>query len=169
MKSLRLAVVAVFGMFLLAAGSVQADSQNICTNLSLSGFNNSSIFAGYRVTDVGASYHQCSAGSSSSCTACAGATFYPKNVGNYLCIPNNLFYSITSGCQSLISRGSGNCSTNNVPSTVCGSGFAAVMPACNWRTNDNPNQASWNWALTLNGNSISVDCSNSNYQGYTQD
>ncbi|HEX5719738.1 MAG TPA: hypothetical protein VF179_26520, partial [Thermoanaerobaculia bacterium] len=149
MRISRLAVVAVFGLFLLAAGGAQADSQNICAKLALSGFNNSSIIAGYRVTDVGASFHQCSAESSSNCSACAGATFYPKNVGNYLCIPSTFLYSITATCQSLLSSGSSNCSKNNVPSNVCGS-QATIKPVCNWRTNDNANEADWNWSLTWN-------------------
>ncbi|MEA2558953.1 MAG: hypothetical protein QOH06_457 [Acidobacteriota bacterium] len=167
MKISPLAVVAVFGLFLLAAGGAQADSQNICGKLTLSGFNNSSIIAGYRVTDVAASFHQCSAESSSNCSACAGAKSYPKNVGNYLCIPSTLVYAITANCQALLSSGSANCSKNNVPSTVCGS-QSTVEPVCNWRTNDNTNEADWNWSLTWSGNTVSVDCSNNNYQGYSQ-
>ncbi|HVG06922.1 MAG TPA: hypothetical protein VNM67_04400 [Thermoanaerobaculia bacterium] len=164
---MRISRLAVFGLFLLAAGGAQADSQNICGKLTLSGFNNSSIIAGYRVTDVSAAFHQCSAESSSHCSACAGATFYPKNVGNYLCIPSTFIYSITSGCQSLLSSGSSNCSKNNVPSTVCGS-QATVRPTCNWRTNDNKNEADWNWTVTANGSALVVDCSTNNYQGYSQ-
>ena len=167
MKRMRLAVVAVFGMFLLAAGGAQA-GQNICAKLSLVNFNNSSIIAGYRVTDAGAGYEQCSAGSSSGCSACNDATFYPKNVGNYLCIPNNLVYAITANCQAQINSGSSNCSKNNVTSPSCGDNVAVVEPACNWRTDDNKNEADWTWTLTWDGSTIAVDCSTNNYQGYSQ-
>jgi hypothetical protein len=160
-------VLVVLALLVLAAGGAHAGSQNICASLSLSGFNNSSIVAGYRVTDVGASFHSCSPGSSSSCSACAGATFQPKNVGNYLCLPSNMIYSISSSCQSLLSSGASNCKSNNVNGQVC-SGMSVVLPSCNWRTNDNDNQATWSWSLSLSGSTVVVNCSQSNYQGYQQ-
>jgi hypothetical protein len=166
MRALPKTVLMVFVLLVLAAGGAHAD-QNICTILSLTGFNNSSIVAGYRVTDVGALYHQCSTGSSSICSACAGATFNPKNVGNYLCLPSNVLYSISSSCQQLLHSGAGNCEQNIVEGSVC-SGMSSVMPVCNWRTNDNDNQATWTWSLSLNGSTVTVNCSNSNYQGYEQ-
>ena len=167
MREMRKVGPMVLGLFLLAAGVAHAGSQNICANLSLSNFNNSSIIAGYRVTDIGAAFHQCSPGSSNSCSACAGAKSYPKNVGNYLCLPSTLLYSISSSCQSLLSSGSGNCKKNNTQGAVC-KGQSVVMPACNWRTNDNENQTTWSWSLSLSGSTVVVDCSQSNYQGYQQ-
>lgn len=161
-----LSVVVSIVSFVFVAGTARA-SQNICAGLDLTGFNNSSITAGYRVTDVGASFHSCNAGSGSNCSACAGATFSPKNVGNYLCLPSNLIYSISSSCQSLLTSGASNCTTNNTNGSVC-SGQSAVMPACNWRTNDNSNTATWTWSLSLSGSTVVVNCSNSNYQGYEQ-
>ncbi len=165
-RRVGLSVVVSIVSFIFVAGTARA-GQNICANLSLTGFNNSSIVAGYRVTDVGASFHSCNTGSKSSCSACAGATFPPKNVGNYLCLPANLLYSISSSCQSLLASGEANCKANNTDGSVC-SGQSAVMPACNWRTNDNDNPATWTWSLSLNGSTVVVNCSNSNYQGYEQ-
>jgi hypothetical protein len=167
MKRLRLAVVAVFGMFLLAVGSLQADDQTICTNLTLNSFSNSIIRAGYRVTDVGANWHECTTTQSSNhCNVCAGAKSYPKNVGNYLCIPNELSYSITQNCKDLLNSGAPVCSKNNVSGTICGPFEVAVEPVCNWRTNENSTVA-WNWNLTWSDSSVSVDCSIVGYQGPT--
>ncbi|MEP7012278.1 MAG: hypothetical protein ABJC13_18300 [Acidobacteriota bacterium] len=166
MKSARWAGSLVLGLFLVG-GIANAGSQNICAKLFLNGFNNSSVTAGYRVTDVAASFHSCSAGSGSSCSACAGATFQPKNAGNYLCLPSNLLYSISPSCQTLITSGSSNCTANNTKDQVC-SGMSVVMPACNWRTNDNDNEADWTWSLSLNGSTVIVNCSTNNYQGYEQ-
>lgn len=166
MKRTHTARLLVLGWFLVG-GVAHAGSQNICANLTLTGFNNSSIVAGYRTTDVGAAYHYCDTGSTNSCAACASATFQPKNVGNYLCLPSNLLYTISSSCQTLLNSGSSDCSTNTTDGDVC-TGQSAVMPACNWRTEDNDTEAYWSWSLSLSGSTITVNCSNSNYQGYEQ-
>ena len=167
MKSLRLAVVAVFGMFLVAAGSLKAEDQSICTNLTLNSFSDN-IRAGYRVTDVGAAVHECMAASSNPCNVCAGAKSYPKNVGNYLCIPNDLSYTITENCKNLLNSGAPVCTKNNVSTAECGPFMVLIEPVCTWRTSENSTVA-WNWTLTWSNSSASVDCSYVNYQGPTQD
>ena len=149
------------------AGMAHAADQNIKANLTLSGFNSSSITAAFSSTDVFDSIHSCNAGSGSTCTAQNGYGTQPKNIGNVLCIPNNLTYAITASCQQLLAQGASQECHGNSQKSYCGSGFATVAPACNWRTNDNTNTVNWNWVLTLQGQGcvISVDCSNSNYQG----
>jgi hypothetical protein len=152
---------------LVFADPVHAADQIIKANLTLSGFNSSTIVTAFTTTDVFDSVHSCNAGSGSSCTAQNGYGSPPKNVGNVLCIPNNLTYAITASCQQLLSQGaSQNCNKNNLKS-YCNSSLATVAPACNWRTNDNRNEVNWNWRLTLQGQGcvINVDCSQSNYQG----
>jgi hypothetical protein len=154
-------------LLLAAAGAARAADQTIKANLTLTGFNSSTIVTAFTTTDVFDSTHSCNAGSGSSCTAQNGYGSPPKNVGNVLCIPNNLTYAITASCQQLLSQGaSQNCTKNNLKS-YCNSGLATVAPACNWRTNDNRNEVNWNWRLTLQGQGcvISVDCSQSNYRG----
>lgn len=154
-------------LLLAAAGPVRAADQNIKANLTLTGFNSSTIVTAFTTTDVFDSTHSCNAGSGSNCTAQNGYGSPPKNVGNVLCIPNNLTYAITATCQQLLSQGaSQGCDKNNLKS-YCNSGLATVAPACNWRTNNNKNDVNWNWKLTLQGQGcvISIDCSQSNYQG----
>jgi hypothetical protein len=167
MKSLHLAAVAVFGVFLLAAGSVRAD-QNICANLQLNNFINSTVIAGYRTSDIGAFEEECSAESSSSCSKCVIASASPKNVGNYLCLPSNFNYSLTANCTSLIQAGSSENCQKNSADDVC-DGQAVVEPICNYRTNDNTSEAGWTWTVTSTAsNTFSVDCTNNNYYQYSQ-
>jgi hypothetical protein len=152
---------------LALAGPAQAADQIIKSNLTLTGFNSSTIVAAFTTTDVFDGTHSCTTGSGSSCTAQNGYGSPPKNVGNVLCIPNNLTYAITASCQQVLSQGaSGNCDKNNLRS-YCKPGLATVAPACLWRTNNNRNEVNWNWKLSLQaqGCVISVDCSQSNYQG----
>jgi hypothetical protein len=159
-------------LVLIASAAVMAEparaaDQVIKANLTLNGFNSSSIIVGFTSTDVFDSRHSCNAGSGPSCTAQNGYGSPPKNIGNVLCIPNNLTYAISASCQQLLSQGaSQSCQGNNMKS-YCGSNAATVAPACNWRTNANKNTVNWNWVLTLQGQGcvITVDCSNSNYQG----
>ncbi|MCW5606247.1 MAG: hypothetical protein KIT18_17030 [Burkholderiales bacterium] len=166
MPTCRLAAAALAALVLSAAGAC-ADDQTIQSNLTLSGFNNSSITAAFKTTDVFDSIHSCSPGSSSSCTAQNSYGSPPKNVGNILCLPNNLVYSITSGCQAILTSGEGQDCKGNPIKGFCG-GNANVTASCAWRTNNNKNTVQWNWRLSYGTNgAITVDCSNSNYQGYT--
>ena len=43
----------------------------------------------------------------------------------------------------------------------------AVIPACDWRTNNNKDPVTWTWMLTWQqvGSVVVVDCTNNNYQG----
>jgi hypothetical protein len=164
MRDLHKAGLVVCGLLLLAAGAAHAGDQNICAKVSLSGFT-PNIVIGYRVTDLLANYHQCGTGSSSNCSTCAPAKSYPKNVGNYLCLPNGSTYSISQSCQALLNKGLGDCTNNIIKKNICGPFQATILPVCNWRTNNNINEADWNWSLTLNGSTVVVDCSQNNFLG----
>ena len=160
--------LAVVTLLLAVAGPAGAADQVIKANVTLTGFNSSNIEVAFTTTDVFDGVHSCKAGSGSSCTAQNGYGSPPKNVGNVLCIPNNLTYAISASCQQLLSQGaSQNCNKNNLKSYCNSSSTATIAPACNWRTNNNKNPVNWNWTLTLQaqGCVINVDCSQSNYQG----
>ena len=130
------------------AGPAAAADQTIRTHLTLSDFNNSSIKVAFKTTDAFDSVRTCNAGSGSSCSAQNGYGSPPKNVGNVLCIPDQLLFAITASCQQILSQGAGKCEKNNLSSWCPASGFATVAPACNWRTNDNKNAVSWSSSLT---------------------
>jgi len=143
-----------------------ADDQTIQAVLTLNGFNNSNISTAFKTTDVFDAVHSCSAGSTGGCTASNSYGSPPKNVGNILCLPSNLIYTVTSGCQAILTAGSTqNCKGNPIQGW-CGSN-ANVTASCAWRTNNNKNTTPWNWTLNFANGIITVDCSNSNYQGYT--
>ena len=165
MQLYRPVLAACAAVILSAAGASAAD-QTIQANLNLNGFNNSSIYTAFKTTDAFDAVHSCNPGSSSSCTAKNSYGSPPKNVGNILCLPNNLIYSITSGCQAILSSGEGQDCKGNPLKGYCG-GNANVTASCAWRTNNNTNTVNWNWNLNYSGGAITVDCTNSNYQGYT--
>lgn len=157
------------GLCLLLAGVAQASDQSICSNLSLSGFNSSSLKTGFTTTDVFDGDHTCSPGNGSSCSACNGYGSPPKNTGFILCIPDAMTYQITSSCQNLLSQGSGDgCSDNTISKAVCSSTSAVVRPSCNWRSHDNKNNTGWNWTVKYSSGIYTVDCSNYNFQGPEQ-
>jgi opacity protein-like surface antigen len=151
---------------LSGVSAASADDQTIQSNLTLSGFNNSNIMTAFKTTDAFDAVHSCTTGSSSNCTAQNGYGSPPKNVGNILCMPSNLVYAITSGCQAILSSGSSQGCKGNPIQGLCG-GNANVTAACAWRTNNNKSTTTWNWNLSYSGGVVNVDCSNSNYQGYT--
>ena len=171
MRTAVLIVLAVVAVSLAAAGPAQADDQIVTVNLTLNGFNNNKIIAGFTSTDVFDPITSCNAGSSSGCSANHSYGSPPKNIANFLCIPNGVTYAISQSCQSLLSLGvSTGCHSNSL-STYCDATYSSpqVSPACNWRTNDNKSPVNWNWSLTLqNGGVVAVDCSLSNYQGPEQ-
>ena len=165
-KTTRALCLVALTVALLIPGAGHADEQNICANLTLSGFSNNQIYTGFETTDLGSSFHSCKPGNGSSCSACDESRAYPKNIRNVLCIPSSLVYSISSSCGDVLDSGSDQgCSTNNIS---CGSGFVTVKPTCNWRTADNSNTANWNWTVSYANSLLTVSCSNSNYQGYTE-
>lgn len=152
-------------------GLAQAADQTVKANVTLNGFNNSNIVVGFKSTDAFDGVHTCKPGSSSSCTAQNGYGSPPKNIGNFLCIPNSVAYQISSSCQSLLSQGTSQNCHGNSESNYCAvavSNSSEVAPACNWRTNNNTSTVTWNWTLTYQGGIVTVDCSNSNYQGPEQ-
>ncbi len=146
--------------------AASANNQTIQAKLNLTGINNSNISTAFTTTDVFDTVHSCSAGSGSSCTASNNYGSPPKNVGNILCMPSNLAYSITSGCQAILSSGSSQDCKGNPIRGYCGSN-SNVTASCAWRTNNNSNTTAWNWNLSFANGLVTVDCSNSNYQGYT--
>jgi hypothetical protein len=152
-------------------GLAQAADQTVKANVTLNGFNNSNIVVGFKSTDAFDGVHTCKPGSGSSCTAQNGYGSPPKNIGNFLCIPNSMTYQISSSCQSLLSQGTSQDCHSNSESNYCAvavSNSSQVSPSCNWRTNNNTNTVNWNWTLTYQGGVVTVDCSNSNYQGTEQ-
>jgi len=165
-KSTKKAFLTTLIITMLLVDQAGADEQNICANLNLSGFNNSQIYTGFETSDLGSTFHTCAPGNSSSCSACDESRSYPKNIRNALCIPSSLTYSIDSSCSSLLDAGaSEGCSTNNV---ACAAGFVTVKPTCEYRTSDNTNEVDWNWTVSYSNSLLTVSCSNSNYQGYTE-
>jgi len=150
----------------LLSTAASASDQTIQAKLTLTGINNSNISAAFTTTDAFDTVHSCSAGSGSSCTASNKYGSPPKNVGNILCMPSNLAYSITNACQTLLTSGSGQDCKGNPIRGYCGSN-ANVTASCAWRTNNNTNTTAWNWNLSFANGLVTVDCSNSNYQGYT--
>lgn len=149
----------------------QAADQTVKASVTLNGFNNSNILVGFKSTDVFDAVHTCKPGSSPSCTTQNGYGSPPKNISNFLCIPNSLTYQITSSCQSLLSQGvSQGCNSNNEANycSIAVSNSSEVAPSCNWRTNNNTSTVTWNWTLTYQGGVVTVDCSNGNYQGPEQ-
>jgi len=170
MKTWNLVVLSVLVVTLLGVSSAQASDQKICGVVNLSGFMNSSIKVGYKTTDAFDSARICSPGNSASCSACNGYSAPPKNVGNFLCLPNSLAYTITSDCQNLLKAGSGDGCHGNSGKSYCPSNTSIIAPDCNWRTNNNKSNTNWTWNVSYNGStqSYTVDCSNSNYQGYQE-
>jgi len=166
MPAYRFAVAALAAL-VVSTVAASADDQTIQSNLTLTGFNNSGITAAFKTTDAFDSVHSCNPGSGSSCTAQNGYGSPPKNVGNILCLPSNLVYAISSGCQAILTSGEGQDCKGNPIKGYCG-GNSNVTASCAWRTNNNKTTVQWNWRLSYQSNgAISVDCSNSNYQGYT--
>lgn len=147
------------------AGPVFADDQTIQATVNLSGFNNSGISTAFTTTDAFDGVHSCSTGSGTTCSTSNGYGSPPKNVGNTLCLPSNLVYSITSGCQAILTAGANQDCKGNPIRGYCSQ--ANVTPSCAWRTNNNKNKVQWTWNLSFANGLITVDCTNSNYQGYT--
>ena len=165
-----------FLMVLAAAAALAAPAraadQTIRANLSLSGFKTSAISVAFETGDFFDLEHRCNAGAGSSCTAQNGYGSPPKNVGNVLCLPNNLAYTISSACQQILAQGAtSGCKSNRMKSD-CPSGSVAIAPACNWVTNSSTNTVvNWNWNLSAQGGGcvITVNCSYSNYVGQEKD
>jgi hypothetical protein len=166
MKSRRVLLAFCAAALLSGVSAASADDQTIQAVLSMSGINNSNIRAAFKTTDGFDAVHSCSPGSTSGCTASNGYGSPPKNVGNILCMPSNLAYAISSSCQSLLASGASQDCKGNPISNYCG-GNASVASSCAWRTNNNKNTTTWNWNLSFANGVVNVDCSNSNYQGYT--
>jgi hypothetical protein len=101
------------------------------------------------------------------CTATNSYGSIPKNIGNMLCLPSGVSYSISSSCQSLIDSGKSNSCQKNSASGRCGGN--AIYPVCNYRTVDNTSvKPTWTWSLGISNGVVQVNCSQSNYQGYSQ-
>lgn len=171
MRSNALKSIVFLAALLAVTGLAQAADQTVKATVTLSGFNNSNIVAGFKSTDIFDNVHTCKPGSSSSCTAQNGYDSPPKNIGNFLCIPNSVTYQIASSCQSLLTQGVSNGCHDNVEDSYCAVAVAnssQVSPSCNWRTNDNTNTVTWSWTLTYQQGIVTVSCSNGNYQGPEQ-
>ncbi|AXS41804.1 hypothetical protein [Breoghania sp. L-A4] len=152
----------------IMAGPALADSQEVSAKVTLNNFSNSNIEIGIRTSDLGAAFHSCTTGSKPSCTVTDDQSSIPKNIGNILCMPSAMNVSIDSSCQSLLDAGeSESCQSNSASGYCYGN---VVMPACNYRTEDDKSTAaSWTWTLSPGSNGvIDLACSQSGYQGYTQ-
>ena len=169
--TLRIWATIVFGLATMMPGGAFANSQTV--NASVSGIDNSGIKVQIRTSDIGASAHYCTTGGSGGgCTVTDQQSSIPKNIGNMLCMPQSLGgYTISAACNSLLTAGSGSCQGNSATSN-CGqstSSYSYVAPKCNYRTSSNAStSANWSWTITSSGGSMTIDCSQSGYTGYTQ-
>jgi hypothetical protein len=168
--------VARFLMVIVAAAALAAPAraadQTIKANLSLSGFKTGAISVAFETGDLFDFSHSCDAGTGSSCTAQNSYGSPPKNVGNVLCMPNNLAYTISSACQQILAQGATSGCKSNILKSACPSSSVAIAPACNWVSSDSTNTVvNWNWNLSAQGGGcvITVNCSTSNYQGQERD
>jgi len=169
MARARMGFLPLLAAVMVAAGvgAAQADTQQVVATVNLSGFTNNSIVTGFESSDVFDGYHSCSTGSNSNCSATNSYGAIPKNIGNMLCLPSGVSYSISSSCQSLIDSGKSNSCQKNSASGRCGGN--AIYPVCNYRTVDNTSvKPTWTWNLSISNGVVQVNCSQSNYQGYTQ-
>lgn len=153
----------------------QENTARIQVNNLPAGLNASGIATATRTSDAGADFVGCVIQpNSTSCTASNDNTFVPKNIGNVACIPKNLNYpALTAQCNNLLSAGSGNCQTNSAAG-VCNARLEwEIKPICNYRTSSSSStSANWTWQLnasTVSGNAFTLDCSQTGFQGYTQD
>lgn len=162
---------AVLAMAAAMPAGAFADSQTV--NASVSGIDNSGIKVQIRTSDIGATAHYCTTGGSGGgCTVTDQQSSIPKNIGNMLCLPQSLGgYTISAGCNSLLTAGSGSCQGNSATSN-CGqstSSYSYVAPKCNYRTSSSAStSANWYWTITSSGGTLTIDCSQSGYTGYTQ-
>lgn len=171
MTSRRLLLALCAAALVVNATAALAADQTV--NATVSGIDNSGIKVQIRTSDIGATPHYCTTGGSGGgCTVTDQQSSIPKNIGNMLCLPQSLGgYTITAGCNSLLSADSGSCQGNSATSN-CGqstSSYSYVAPKCNYRTSSSAGtSANWNWTITSSGGSLTIDCSQSGYTGYTQ-
>lgn len=171
MRNHTLKSILFMAALLAVTGLAQAADQTVKASVTLNGFNNSNILVGFKSTDVFDGVHSCKPGSGPSCTTQNGYGSPPKNISNFLCIPNSLTYQITSSCQTLLAQGQSQSCHGNSLDNYCSAvvtNSSEVAPSCNWRTNDNTSTVTWSWTLTYQGGVVTVDCSNGNYQGPEQ-
>lgn len=153
----------------------QSNTAKIQANNLPPGVSARGMAAVTRTSDIGAEVIYCVVqGNNSSCTAPNDNSSVPKNIGNVACVPKTFNQPVlSSACSSLINAGSGNCQTNSAAGR-CNSEFEwEFKPVCNYRTSsDSSTPAYWTWQLdasTISNNAITLDCSQSGFQGYTQD
>ena len=166
------AVLAACTAALLASATAALAAEQTVT-ASVSGIDNSGIMVQIRTSDIGAAAHYCTTGGTGGgCTVSDQQSSIPKNIGNMLCLPQSLGgYTITAACNTLLTAGSGSCQGNSA-SANCGqssSTYANVAPKCNYRTSSTAStSANWSWKIIGSGGSITIDCAQSGYSGYTQ-
>ena len=155
----------VFITTIAISSSALADSVDVITSVKWSQ-PQAELKAGFRTSDIGASFHTCKVGpGKDTCPESDTSHSPPKNIGNVLCIPTGLSYTVTGSCTTLLNAGEGDCKENSAKGQ-CGDGWTEVRPSCNYRT-DKKGSAQWIWLVT--GTSpITVDCSEDGYVGYTQ-
>ncbi|MGB0504784.1 MAG: hypothetical protein ACPGGK_01185 [Pikeienuella sp.] len=154
---------------LLTGGIGLADSVDVKASVTNSNFQNNSIGTGFRTSDALANFHSCSTSQDNGygCQVSDKSTSTPKNIGNTLCLPTSMVFSIDQNCQSLLNAGAGEDCQENSSSGQCGTS-QEVLPGCNWRTEET-GTAKWDWTLTHGDNGIMmISCTNSGYQGYSQ-
>lgn len=155
-------------LFFVTTAPALAEDQTVTGTVDLKGFSNSGISVGIRTSDFGAAYHSCSTGNDEGCTVTDEQSSIPKNIGNVLCLPSNMNASIDSSCKQLLDAGNDESCQKNSAVAYCYAN--AIAPTCNYRTYDDAStSASWDWAVSPNSNgTVTVDCSVSGYNGYTQ-
>ncbi|MHA7774998.1 hypothetical protein [Roseibium sp. M-1] len=156
-----------FTISAILTNSALSDSQTVEGKLTLEGFINNSISISIRTSDFGAAYHSCSPNNTNGCNVQDPQSSIPKNIGNILCLPSAMNFTITDGCQSLLTAGSSDDCQSNSAKDFCHNG---VAPACNYRTTNNASTtAEWDWILTQTAHGlVQVDCKETGYQGYTE-
>lgn len=164
MKRFALALTIVLSSLCLAMSQAYADDVKIESEVTLDGFNNTGISTGFTTTDAFDSWHSCTTGNNSSCTASNSYGSPPKNMHEYICIPSNLSYNFTSSCQTLLTQDDdGDCHANDTQELSCGG--QRLGPDCQWRTGSS-GTAKWSWTITASsGGPYTIDCSNSGYSG----
>jgi hypothetical protein len=145
-----------------------AQSLTIQSVVTLQGFTNPNVGTAFITTNPD-SWHWCSVGVGSTCTATNGYSHPPKNVHEYLCVAQTFTYQITSGCSSLLAQGGNQkCHKNSTRNPVGCSPGKTIGPACQWTTASS-GTATWRWTITAqtvpNQAPYLLDCSNAGYVG----
>ena len=159
----KVTALSLFALALLGP-QAHADSVTVKSSVRLDGFNSTNYGTGFTSTDVFDGRHSCDTTNSVDCTATNSYDHPPKNIHEWLCVPNATAYQLTVNCLALVNQNDdGDCHSND-PKDYC-AGRQGVGPVCQWRTTSS-GTASWSWTVTArSGLPYLVDCSNAGYSG----